>query len=95
MRLFQSYQTLDLNPYMLVIHFRVWVSDSFEVSVKHSHRWYLKDPLILEPVDFGLVDVPVKPVILDQSTLAEPVNLSQMVSRDGIMDLTSRNDEDP
>lgn len=56
MRLFESEQVINLDPYIMVLHIRVWVSDFFEISVAHMPHWYLKDPPLPRLEDFSLVD---------------------------------------
>lgn len=46
-------------------------------------------------MDFGLVDAPAEPVIPSHMPPAAPVNPGQTMPGDGIVDLTSGDDEDP
>ncbi|KAB1219822.1 hypothetical protein CJ030_MR3G009464 [Morella rubra] len=57
---FMNEQTLDVDPYIVVLKLWTYVTKSFEVFVGYEPQWYLKDPPA-SPVprieDFGLVDV--------------------------------------
>ncbi|KAB1205750.1 hypothetical protein CJ030_MR7G028065 [Morella rubra] len=57
---FMSEQTLDVDPYIVVVKLWIYVTESFEVFVGYEPHWYLKDPPV-PPVprveDFGLVNV--------------------------------------
>ncbi|KAB1208002.1 hypothetical protein CJ030_MR7G002564 [Morella rubra] len=57
---FMSEQTLDVDPYIVVVKLWTYVTESFEVFVGYEPQWYLKDPPA-SPVprveDFGLVNV--------------------------------------
>ncbi|KAB1223005.1 hypothetical protein CJ030_MR2G007301 [Morella rubra] len=56
---FMSEQTLDVDPYIVVVKLWTYVTESFEVFVGYEPQWYLKDPPASLPriEDFGLVDV--------------------------------------
>ncbi|KAB1206352.1 hypothetical protein CJ030_MR7G018882 [Morella rubra] len=57
---FMSEQTLDVDPYIVVVKLWTYVTESFEVFMGYEPQWYLKDPPT-PPVprveDFSLVDV--------------------------------------
>ncbi|KAB1222756.1 hypothetical protein CJ030_MR2G026850 [Morella rubra] len=68
MKLFENELTMDLEPYVLVLKVRTWVTDTYEVLVEHEPHWFLKEPP-LPPLprleDFGLIDVPLEFLRLD------------------------------
>lgn len=78
----------------MVMHFRVWVSDTFEISVKHTRHWYLKDPPLPGLVDFGLLDALIELVIPYPTLSTTLVNSSQTTPGDGVVDLTSGDDDE-
>ena len=57
---FVSEQTLDVDPYIVVVKLWIYVTESFEIFVGYEPHWYLKDPsapLVSRVEDFGLVNV--------------------------------------
>ncbi|KAB1209498.1 hypothetical protein CJ030_MR6G007272 [Morella rubra] len=41
---FMSEQTLNVDPYIVVVKLWTYVTESFEVFVGYEPHWYLKDP---------------------------------------------------
>lgn len=37
MTMYENYQTYDFNPYILLVHIRVWMSVTYEVVVEHYY----------------------------------------------------------
>ncbi|KAB1226074.1 hypothetical protein CJ030_MR1G000544 [Morella rubra] len=59
MLIFISEEFLDVDPYILVMTFWTYVTESFEVFVGYEPQWYLKEPpTIPDPLieDFELED---------------------------------------
>ncbi|KAB1212597.1 hypothetical protein CJ030_MR5G022564 [Morella rubra] len=84
MKLFENELTLDLDPYVLVLKVRTWVTDAYEVLVEHEPHWFLKEqPLspLLCVEDFGLIDVPPEFLRLDYTPLAPPAESSRVSPR--------------
>lgn len=79
MMVFEYFQTVDLNPYAMLVQFRIWVSESYKAVVEHYHYWFLKDPTPTPPTDPWFLDMPT------ESVETPPVN--------GVVDLTSSDDE--
>ncbi|KAB1220199.1 hypothetical protein CJ030_MR3G017023 [Morella rubra] len=94
MKLFESEQIIDMDPYVSVLKIRAWVLDNFEISVEHTPHWYLKDPLLLRPKDFSLVNVPLEPIVPYPSPPALPTKSSQVLLDVGVIDLTFDTEEE-
>lgn len=94
MRLFEGQQVLDLDPYFLVLLFRLWVSNVYEISVEHTCHWYLKDPPLPGPANFDLVDILAEPIVPYLTPPVTPVDSSQAMPRDGLVDLTNDDKEE-
>lgn len=94
MKLFESEQTIDMDPYIIVLHIRASVFDSFEISVEHTPYWYLKDPSMPKPNDFGLVDASAEPVVPYPSPLTPPVETRWTSPDNSIVYLTSDTKEE-
>lgn len=62
--------------------------------MEHTRHQYLKDPPLAGLADFGLVDAPAKPVVSYPTPLTVPVDPSQMTPGDGMVDLTSYDEEE-
>lgn len=70
MRVFKSHQTIDIDPYILLAHIRVWISDSYDVLVEHYHWWFPKDPSPPSPLDLGVLVGPTGSVNLETTVPA-------------------------
>ncbi|KAB1202743.1 hypothetical protein CJ030_MR8G001482 [Morella rubra] len=88
---------MDLDPYVLVLKVRTWVTDTYEVLVEHEPYWFLNEPP-LPPLprleDFGLIDVPPKFLRLDYTPPTPPAESSRVSPEASIIDLTSDTDEE-
>ncbi|KAB1204948.1 hypothetical protein CJ030_MR7G015218 [Morella rubra] len=86
---FMSEQTLDVDPYIVVVKLWTYVTKSFEIFVGYKSQWYLKDPFA-SPVprieDFGLVDVDPALLHVVPPPPAAPV---EGIGDNEIIDLTS------
>lgn len=92
MRLFESEQVIDLDPYIVVLDIRVWVLNSIEMSMKHTPHWYLKDPPLPRPEDISLVDASVETIVPYPSPPVPTVETSRVSLDDNMVDLNSYTD---
>ncbi|KAB1216104.1 hypothetical protein CJ030_MR4G009593 [Morella rubra] len=63
MKLFEREQVIDLDPYVVILKIRAWVSNTYAIVVEHEPYLYLKDPPLPRVKYFRLVDVPPEPII--------------------------------
>lgn len=94
MKLFESKQVIDMDPYIIVFHIRALVLNSFKILVKHMPYWYLKDPPMPRPKEFGLVDAPTESVVPYPSPPTLSAKSSRVSMENGVIDHTSDIEED-
>lgn len=94
MRLFEGQQVLDLDPYILVLQFQLWVLDVYEISVEHTRHWYFKDPPLPGPANSDLVGALAEPIVPYLTPPITPMDSSQAMPRDDWVDLTSDDEEE-
>lgn len=77
----ENTQTYDFGQYWLKMKVWVWVSDTYEVLIKHLHMWSMIIPPPTSPVIPFSFDFPLEPMNLDVDVLG------------GVVDLTGANED--